>query len=67
VPLLAHPAVLISSIDLRPALPFPSCPRQHLRDRDLFDRMLVAQAIVTDLDVVSVDAELDACGIRRRW
>ena len=35
--------------------------------RDPFDRILVAQALVDDLDVLSIDKELDAYGIRRHW
>lgn len=33
--------------------------------RDPFDRMLVAQALVEDLPVLSSDSQLDAYGIRR--
>ena len=35
--------------------------------RDPFDRILVAQALVDDIDVVSIDSELDVYGIRRIW
>ncbi len=35
--------------------------------RDPFDRLLVAQAMLDDLDILSIDKELDAYGIRRYW
>ena len=35
--------------------------------RDPFDRLLVAQAIVENLAVVSADEALDAYGVRRLW
>ncbi len=35
--------------------------------RDPFDRMLVAQALVDDLTIISVDSQLVAYGIRRLW
>jgi PIN domain nuclease of toxin-antitoxin system len=35
--------------------------------RDPFDRLLVAQALVENLPVVSADAQLDAYGINRLW
>ena len=43
-------------------LPFP--PNNH---RDPFDRMIVAQALVEGMGVVSADANLDAYGITRIW
>jgi PIN domain nuclease of toxin-antitoxin system len=38
-----------------------------LHHRDPFDRMLVAQALVEQMPIVSVDAQLDAYAIDRRW
>jgi PIN domain nuclease of toxin-antitoxin system len=35
--------------------------------RDPFDRMLVAQALVENLELVSSDAQLDGYGVRRIW
>ena len=35
--------------------------------RDPFDRMLIAQALVRDLAVVSVDRTFDGYGVRRVW
>jgi PIN domain nuclease of toxin-antitoxin system len=44
------------------SLPFP--PNNH---RDPFDRIIVAQALVEGMGVVSADANLDAYGITRIW
>jgi PIN domain nuclease of toxin-antitoxin system len=41
-----------------------SLPDHH---RDPFDRMLIAQAMVNDLLLVSCDPSLDAYGIQRIW
>lgn len=41
-----------------------SFPGKH---RDPFDRLLVAQAIVEQMPIVSGDGKLDACGIQRIW
>jgi PIN domain nuclease of toxin-antitoxin system len=37
------------------------------RDRDPFDRMLVAQAISENVPIVSADSALDAYSIERLW
>jgi PIN domain nuclease of toxin-antitoxin system len=42
-------------------LPFPP------GHRDPFDRLLVAQALVDGLPLVSADAVLDSYGVRRLW
>jgi len=34
---------------------------------DPFDRMIAAQALAMDIPVLSVDAKLDAFGVRRIW
>ena len=39
-------------------------PQHH---RDPFDRMLIAQALVEQLPIVSIDTALDAYGIERIW
>ena len=44
------------------ALPFP--PNDH---RDPFDRLIVAQAMVEGMTVISADQKLDAYGISRIW
>lgn len=38
-----------------------------LHHRDPFDRLLVAQALVEQIPIVSIDAELDAYGVTRLW
>ena len=38
-----------------------------LHHRDPFDRLIVAQAMVEGISVVSVDPQLDAYSIRRLW
>ena len=43
------------------ALPFPT------RHRDPFDRLLVAQAIVEGIPILSADVALDAYPVRRIW
>jgi len=35
--------------------------------RDPFDRLIVAQALCEELELVSADVALDAYGVRRRW
>jgi PIN domain nuclease of toxin-antitoxin system len=37
------------------------------RHKDPFDRLLVAQALVESIPIVSNDSALDAYGITRRW
>ena len=43
-------------------LPFPT--NGHA---DPFDRMIVAQALAEDLELLSADAKLDAYGVKRVW
>lgn len=42
-------------------LPFPTA------HRDPFDRLLVAQALVEQIPVVSIDVALDSYGVTRLW
>lgn len=51
-------------IELVHATSVESLPPHH---KDPFDRLLVAQALIEKLPVVSVDAQLDAYGITRLW
>ncbi len=51
-------------IEPRHAAVLTTMPFHH---RDLFDRMLVAQAQVEKISVVSIDAILDQYGINRLW
>ena len=39
-------------------------PAHH---KDPFDRLLIAQALVDGIPIVSADAAFDACGVRRLW
>ena len=43
------------------SLPFPPA------HKDPFDRLLVAQAIVENMPIVSADSALDAYGVQRLW
>jgi len=42
-------------------------PHLEMHHRDPFDRMLVAQALVENLTLVSADASLDVYGVQRLW
>ena len=56
--------LLILPIEPRHAAEVTRLPFHH---RDPFDRMLVAQAIVEKVPIISADAQLDAYGIERIW
>jgi PIN domain nuclease of toxin-antitoxin system len=51
-------------IELRHATMVEMLPHHH---RDPFDRLLVAQAMIESIPIVSVDTLLDAYGIQRFW
>jgi PIN domain nuclease of toxin-antitoxin system len=51
-------------IDVESALRAGRLAGEH---RDPFDRMIAAQALVSDLPVLSTDTKLDSFGIRRIW
>lgn len=51
-------------VQMRHALRVATLPPVH---RDPFDRLLVAQAIVEDLHLVTSDRELSAYGVRIIW
>lgn len=51
-------------LDLRSAERAGRLPGPH---RDSFDRLLIAQAITSDLALVSNEAAFDAYGVRRLW
>jgi PIN domain nuclease of toxin-antitoxin system len=51
-------------IDLVHATFVESLPLYH---KDPFDRLLVAQAVIEKLPVVSIDAQFDSYGITRLW
>ena len=50
-----------------PARPHGEVGRIAVHHRDPFDRLLVAQALVEGLSVVSNDAAFDAYGVKRLW
>jgi len=52
------------AIDLPHLVQVSNLPLHH---RDPFDRLLVAQCIVEDLQLVSGDSLLDAYGVERVW
>lgn len=39
----------------------------EIENRDPFDRMLVAQALIEDMTIVSNETSFDAAGVRRLW
>ena len=61
--------LMINDIEILPiALPhltlISSLPFHH---RDPFDRLLIAQSIVEDLPIASIDKAFDAYGVNRIW
>ena len=54
----------ILPIEVRHAATLTALPFHH---KDPFDRMLVAQAKVEQIPIVSIDSALDAYGITRVW
>ena len=61
---LSHNGIALLDIGVSHAAVVAALPLHH---RDPFDRMLVAQARVEQLSVVSVDSALDAYGVTRLW
>ncbi len=51
-------------IDISYVYPLDSLPNHH---RDPFDRILIAQAMVENIPLVSIDAVFDAYPIQRMW
>ena len=54
----------ILSIDVKHAEAIVTLPHHH---KDPFDRLLVAQALVEQIPIVSSDDQLDAYGVTRIW
>jgi PIN domain nuclease of toxin-antitoxin system len=54
----------ILPVEIRHAAVLASLPMHH---KDPFDRMIVSQAIVEQIPVVSVDAAFDPYGVTRLW
>ncbi len=61
---LARTGFELFPISLQHATGVESLPMHH---HDPFDRMLVAQAMIESIAIVSADSALDAYGIRRHW
>ena len=64
--LLAPARAMVGWLDVRPAhmLRVAGLPQHH---RDPFDRLIVAQALVEQVPIVSADVALDAYGVGRIW
>src|ERR1700733_5547888 len=56
--------ISILPLEIRHATVLLTLPMHH---KDPFDRMIVAQAIVEQIPIVSIDVALDAYGITRIW
>ncbi|NQT13882.1 MAG: type II toxin-antitoxin system VapC family toxin [Planctomycetes bacterium] len=54
----------ILPIEVRHAAVLSSLPMHH---KDPFDRMMISQAIVEQIPIVSADSALDAYGVQRWW
>jgi PIN domain nuclease of toxin-antitoxin system len=52
------------SISMAHATAVESLPMHH---RDPFDRLLIVQAMIEGIPVVSVDSQFDAYGVNRLW
>ncbi len=59
-----HAGYTLLSIDVQSALRAGRLTAQH---RDPFDRMIAAQALASDIPILSTDSRLDGFGIRRIW
>ncbi|HEU0144986.1 MAG TPA: type II toxin-antitoxin system VapC family toxin [Nitrososphaera sp.] len=55
---------LFLNIGIDHAAAVATLPFQH---RDPFDRLLIAQAMVEKMPIVSIDAVFDACPVTRLW
>lgn len=61
---IATTGLTILPIEVRYAAALTALPFHH---RDPFDRMLVAQALVEKVPLLSADAVFDAYGVNRLW
>ena len=59
-----HAGYTLLAIDGESALRAGRLIAEH---RDPFDRMIAAQAVASDLPVLSTDSRLDTFGVRRIW
>lgn len=61
---MGHAGYTLLATDAESALRAGRLVAEH---RDPFDRMIAAQALASDLPVLSADAQLDTFGVRRIW
>ncbi len=61
---LLHNQMEILGITVAHTAAIATLPYQH---KDPFDRMIIAQALVESLPVISIDTALDAYGVSRIW
>ncbi|SOD03281.1 PIN domain nuclease, a component of toxin-antitoxin system (PIN domain) [bacterium JGI 053] len=61
---LARQQIAVIGLELAHLAEFVALPLHH---RDPFDRMIVAQARVEGLPIISVDGALDPYGVERIW
>ena len=59
-----HAGYTLLAIDVESALRAGRLIAEH---RDPFDRMIAAQALASDIPILSTDARLDAFGVQRIW
>jgi PIN domain nuclease of toxin-antitoxin system len=59
-----HAGYTLLAIDAESALRAGRLIAEH---RDPFDRMIAAQALASDIPILSTDARLDTFGVRRIW
>lgn len=74
LPVPLHPFMVHSYTDLGHATPLPirqfhllGVEQLPLHHRDPFDRLLVAQARIENLAILSADPRFDAYGVERIW
>jgi PIN domain nuclease of toxin-antitoxin system len=62
----ANQDLILTALPIQPrhAAMLTTLPMHH---RDPFDRMLIAQALVEQVPIVSADAWIDAYGVKRIW
>lgn len=56
--------IQILNITVDSLIKLPTLPFHH---RDPFDRLIIAQGLVENLPIISVDTIFDAYGINREW
>lgn len=61
---LASNSMTILPIEISHTSQLTTLPFHH---RDPFDRLIIAQALAEELQVVSIDSKFDAYGVKRVW